>query len=133
MASKDEPAGRTGFAILLFQDIAVIPIIAFIPLLGYEVMNEGSAGGNQNTLTIIGVIAGIFVVGRYFLKYLLGFVAATHLREVFTALSLLLVCGIAMVMEMIGVSMALGAFLAGVLLADSEYRHALESDIECPR
>jgi len=122
------PAGKTGFSILLFQDIAVIPIIAIIPLLGFEVLNDGSS--DISALTVVGVIVAILVVGRYILHPIMRFVASTDLREIFTALSLLLVFGIAMVMEMIGISMALGAFLAGVLLADSPYRHTLESDIE---
>ena len=122
------PAGRTGFSVLLFQDIAVIPIIALIPLLGFKIIDGG--GDHHSTLVIIGVMFGIFVIGRFFLRHIFGFVASTHLREVFTALSLLLVSGIAAIMETLGISKALGAFLAGVLLADSEYRHALESDIE---
>ena len=122
------PAGRTGFSVLLFQDIAVIPIIALIPLLGFEIIDGG--GDHHSTPVIIGVMFGIFVIGRFFLRHIFGFVASTHLREVFTALSLLLVSGIAAIMETLGISKALGAFLAGVLLADSEYRHALESDIE---
>ena len=124
------PAGRTGFSVLLFQDIAVIPIIALIPLLGFGAQAAGDGGGNQSALMIIGVIGAILVVGRFFLRHIFAFVAATRLREVFTALSLLLVSGIAAIMDMLGISMALGAFLAGVLLANSEYRHALESDIE---
>lgn len=127
------PAGRTGFSVLLFQDIAVVPIIALIPLLGFAVVeggNTGGAGDTQSTPVIIGVMLGIFVIGRFFLRHIFGFVASTHLREVFTALSLLLVVGIAAIMETLGISKALGAFLAGVLLANSEYRHALESDIE---
>ena len=122
--------GRTGFSILLFQDIAVIPIIAVIPLL-VATSSSGVAEQNEvSTLVIVAVMASIFIAGRYLLRHIFRFVASTHLREIFTALSLLLVCGIAAIMSMIGVSMALGAFLAGVLLADSEYRHALESDIE---
>ena len=126
------PAGKTGFSVLLFQDIAVIPIIALIPLLGFEVVDgaHAGAGGQQSTLVIIGVMFGIFVIGRFFLRHIFGFVASTHLREVFTALSLLLVSGITAIMDLLGISKALGAFLAGVLLANSEYRHALESDIE---
>lgn len=122
------PAGRTGFSILLFQDIAVIPIIAIIPLLGYEVLND--AKSDISALAVVGVIVAVLVVGHYVLHPVMRFVASTDLREIFTALSLLLVVGIAMIMDMIGVSMALGAFLAGVLLADSPYRHTLESDIE---
>jgi len=123
------PAGSTGFSVLLFQDIAVVPIIALIPLLGFAPATE-NAGGAQSTPVIIAVVLGVFVVGRFFLRHIFAFVAATGVREVFTALSLLVVGGIAILMEHLGLSMALGAFLAGVLLADSEYRHALESDIE---
>ncbi len=123
------PAGRTGFSVLLFQDIAVIPIIALIPLLGLESV-AGEAGAGPSTPVIIGVMLALFIVGRFFLRHIFAFVASIHLREVFTALSLLLVSGSAAIMDMLGISMALGAFLAGVLLADSEYRHALESDIE---
>jgi len=124
------PAGRTGFSILLFQDIAVIPIIALIPLLGFELINSEGADQNLSTLTIVVVMGVIFTLGRIILHQVMRFVASTQLREVFTALSLLLVFGIAMIMDMVGVSMALGAFMAGVLMADSPYRHALESDIE---
>ena len=121
------PAGKTGFSVLLFQDIAVVPIIMLIPLLGSEIVTSGD---RQSTPVIIGAMLGIFIIGRFFLHHIFGFVAATRLREVFTALSLLLVGGIAAIMELLGISKALGAFLAGVLLANSEYRHALESDIE---
>lgn len=124
------PAGKTGFSVLLFQDIAVIPIIALIPLLGLELGSREHEFTGQSTLVISVVILAIFVIGRFSLRHIFGFVAATHAREVFTALSLLLVSGSAIIMDMLGISMALGAFLAGVLLADSEYRHALESDIE---
>ncbi len=121
--------GKTGFSILLFQDISVIPIIALIPLLSGS-PDQDSEHTQVSALIIIGVVVGIFVVGRYALRHIFRIVAATHLPELFTALSLLLVCGIAVIMNMIGVSMALGAFLAGVILADSEYRHVLESDIQ---
>jgi len=120
------PAGATGFSVLLFQDIAVVPIIALIPLLGFA----PAADDGASTPVIVAVVLGIFVIGRFFLRHIFAFVAAIKVREVFTALSLLVVCGIAILMDYLGLSMALGAFLAGVLLADSEYRHALESDIE---
>ncbi len=122
------PAGRTGFSVLLFQDIAVIPIIALIPLLGFELLNADD-GRDLSTVTIVAVLVAILLGGRYLLHHVMRFVASTRLPEIFTALSLLLVCGIAFIMDMIGVSMALGAFVAGVLLADSPYRHTLESDI----
>jgi len=124
------PAGKASFSILLFQDIAVIPIIALIPLLGFELLNDEASSATLSTPIIIAVFVSIFIVGRYLLKHLLNFVASVHLREIFTALSLLLVSSISLIMNLIGVSMALGAFLAGVLMADSPYRHALESDIE---
>ncbi len=130
------PAGKSGFSVLLFQDIAVIPIIALIPLLAVEISDyqNGSGGGTggdaHSALVAIGVMCAIFVFGKFFLRRIFAFVAATRLREVFTALSLLLVSGIAAIMGALGISMALGAFLAGVLLANSEYRHVLESDIE---
>lgn len=126
------PAGKSGFSVLLFQDIAVIPIIALIPLLAVEISDyqNGSGGDAHSALVAIGVMCAIFVFGKFFLRRIFAFVAATRLREVFTALSLLLVSGIAAIMGALGISMALGAFLAGVLLANSEYRHVLESDIE---
>ena len=124
------PLGKTGFSILLFQDISVVPIIALIPLLASKVITESSEHSTVSGLMIFGVFVGIFVVGRYALRHIFRFVASTHLPEIFTALSLLLVCGLAYTMHIIGVSMALGAFLGGVILADSEYRHALESDIQ---
>jgi len=125
------PAGHSGFSILLFQDMAVIPMLAVIPLLGVSAADEA---GNQfdwlALLQAVGVIVLIIVGGRFALRPVLRLVAATELREVFTAFSLLLVIATALLMQAVGMSMALGAFLAGVLLAESEYRHALESDIE---
>jgi glutathione-regulated potassium-efflux system ancillary protein KefC len=123
------PTGRTGFAILLFQDIAAIPLLAVIPLLATQkVAATGPAW--LPAAQVFGAIAGVIVIGRYLTRPLLRIIAATDLREVFTAFTLLLVIGIAEIMSLAGVSMALGAFLAGVLLASSEYRHALETDIE---
>jgi glutathione-regulated potassium-efflux system ancillary protein KefC len=125
------PTGQSGFAILLFQDIAAIPLLAIIPLLGGAV--AGAASGEPGWLPAakaFGAIAAVIIVGLYLTRPLLRLIAATDLREVFTAFSLLLVIGIAQVMTMAGLSMGLGAFLAGVLLASSEYRHALETDIE---
>jgi len=125
------PAGHSGFSVLLFQDIAVIPMLAVIPLLGVSTADEASSGFDWLALLqAIGVIVLIIVGGRYALRPVLRLVAATELREVFTAFSLLLVIATALLMQAAGMSMALGAFLAGVLLAESEYRHALESDIE---
>jgi glutathione-regulated potassium-efflux system ancillary protein KefC len=122
------PVGRTAFAILLFQDIAAIPLLALVPLLARASGSEQGVGwwpAGQALLAILLVVA----VGRYLTRPILRRLARTGVREVFTAFALLLVFGIALLMASVGVSMALGAFLAGVLLASSEYRHALESDI----
>jgi glutathione-regulated potassium-efflux system ancillary protein KefC len=125
------PAGHSGFSVLLFQDIAVIPMLAVIPLLGVGSTEEASSGFDWHALLqAIAVIGLIVIGGRFALRPVLRLIAATGLREVFTAFSLLLVIGTALLMQAVGMSMALGAFLAGVLLAESEYRHALESDIE---
>jgi glutathione-regulated potassium-efflux system ancillary protein KefC len=119
--------GRTSFAILLFQDIAAIPLLVVIPLL--------SASGDT-TLSWEGPVQGILavlavvVLGRYVIPPVIRRVASLHQREVFTACALLLVLGIAQLMAAVDVSMGLGAFLAGVLLAGSEFRHALVSDLE---
>jgi glutathione-regulated potassium-efflux system ancillary protein KefC len=132
MAEKNllaAPVGRTAFAILLFQDIAAIPLLAFVPLLGSG--SGGDAGsGWIAAAKAVGAIVAVFVIGRFLTRPILRALARTGLREVFTAFTLLLVLGIALLMAAAGVSMALGAFLAGVLLADSEYRHALETDIQ---
>ena len=124
------PAGQASFSILLFQDIAAIPMIAIVPLLG--VPEEAGGGGNawQAVLKVVVVLAGLIVAGRFLVRPLLRFIAKTDTREIFTAFALLLVIAISLLMQWVGVSMALGAFMAGVLLADSEYRHALESDLE---
>ncbi|CAN7521945.1 Glutathione-regulated potassium-efflux system protein KefC [compost metagenome] len=126
------PAGAASFGILLFQDIAAIPMIALLPLLatqGAEGAGPGAAGwlAAGKAVAVIGaVVAG----GRYLVRPALRFIARTDMREMFTAFALLLVVGIALMMDAVGLSMALGTFLAGVLLADSEYRHALEADLE---
>ena len=123
------PTGRSAFAILLFQDIAAIPLLAAVPLLAAHA-DTPDAPAWQRALIAFAAIAGVVVIGRYLTRPALRLVASTQLREVFTAFALLLVIGIAQLMSLAGLSMALGAFLAGVLLAGSEYRHALESDIE---
>lgn len=122
------PSGKAGFAILLFQDIAAIPMIAIIPLLG--VSEAGDGHGWLGAARVIGVIAALIFAGRYLIRPVLRIIAKTELREIFTAFALLLVIGIGLVMQLVGMSMALGTFLAGVLLAESEYRHALETDLE---
>lgn len=123
------PTGQAGFAILLFQDIAAIPLLAIVPLLGAQAAANADPGW-LSALKAFGAIASVIVIGLYLTRPLLRIVAATDLREVFTAFALLLVIGISQVMLLAGLSMGLGAFLAGVLLASSEYRHALETDIE---
>jgi len=124
------PAGHTGFSILLFQDLAVIPVLALLPLLGGS---GGAQGANPVWIDVaegIGAILAVVVVGRLLTRPLFRFIADAGLREVFTAFSLFIVVGIALLMQAAGLSMALGAFLAGVLLAESEYRRAVETDIE---
>ncbi len=126
------PAGAAGFGILLFQDVAAIPMIALLPLLaagGAEAGPHGAAGW-LGAAKAVGVIGAVVVGGRYLVRPALRFIARTDMREMFTAFALLLVVGIALMMDAVGLSMALGTFLAGVLLADSEYRHALEADLE---
>jgi len=130
--------GETSFSVLLFQDIAVIPILVVMPLLAvhgdsmvqtHTSLIAGFQGWVQ-ALIVACVIAAVIAAGRYLSNYLFLAIARTHLREVFTALSLAVVVGITLLMQMIGVSPALGTFVAGVVLANSEYRHTLETDIE---
>lgn len=126
-----EPYGRRTFSILLFQDIAIAPILALLPLLASA---GGSGGGFLQTLTGIGLALGAIVlvvlVGRYALNPLFRVLAGSGAREVMTAAALLIVLGAAVLMEQVGLSMAMGAFIAGVLLAESNFRHELEADIE---
>jgi glutathione-regulated potassium-efflux system ancillary protein KefC len=122
------PTGRQAFAVLLFQDIAAIPLLAAVPLLAHS-GGDGTPGWQRAALAAA-AIAGVLVIGRYLTRPILRVIAGTGIREVFTAFALLLVIGIAQLMTLAGISMALGAFLAGVLLASSEFRHALETDIE---
>lgn len=126
----NQPHGRLAFAILLFQDIAAIPLIAMVPLLAGSDHPTTTSQGLQHGLEVLGSIAVVIIGGRYLLRPVFRIVAKTGLREVSTATALLVVIGTAWLMELVGVSMALGAFLAGLLLADSEYRHELESQIE---
>jgi monovalent cation:proton antiporter-2 (CPA2) family protein len=120
--------GRAAFAVLLFQDLAVIPILAVIPLLG----GAGGAGDDFLARALLSgsAIAALVFGGRYLLRPVFRLVAALGGHEIFTAASLLVVTGAAYIMHVAGVSMGLGAFLAGVLLADSEFRHQLEAEIE---
>ncbi|MBG6142212.1 CPA2 family monovalent cation:H+ antiporter-2/glutathione-regulated potassium-efflux system ancillary protein KefC [Labrenzia sp. EL_142] len=144
--------GQNSFSVLLTQDIAVIPMLAILPLLagahGGSGGSEAHAGGEHGEaaahggealaalpgwaqgLIILAVIAAIIFAGRHLLRPVFRFIAEAHLREIFTATALLLVIGIALLMDFVGLSPALGTFLAGVVLSDSDYRHELESDIE---
>jgi glutathione-regulated potassium-efflux system ancillary protein KefC len=126
-------SGQAAFSILLFQDVAAIPILALMPLLGVvTVSNEAVApvAYAEVALKIIAIIAGIVLGGRLLLRPVFRWIARSRTPEIFTAAALLLVVGISALMLLAGLSMALGAFLAGVLLAESEYRRELETDIE---
>lgn len=122
--------GRTAFAILLFQDLAAIPLLAVIPVLGVAGAEMFAAPDVHAGLKSLVVVGTVVVGGRLALRPLLREVAASGLPEIFTAAALLVVIGTALIVHFAGLSMALGAFLAGVLLADSEFRHELEADIE---
>lgn len=120
-------SGQLGFSVLLFQDLAVIPALALVPLLA------GNGDDHPDWVKIgikVLVFAGVLVGGRYLLRPVFRFIAASGVREVFTAATLLLVLGSALFMDALGLSMALGTFIAGVLLAESEYRHELEIAID---
>lgn len=135
-------AGQGSFAVLLFQDIAVIPMLALFPLLATEPATAQAGGEHASTtlidslptwlqpVVVLGSVAAIIITGRYLTPPLFRIVARTGMRELFTATALLLVVGIAVLMTTVGLSPALGTFLAGVVLANSEYRHELESDID---
>ena len=140
--------GESSFSVLLFQDIAVIPMLALLPLLAMPetagvalVETSGEAHGSggsfvdhmpgwQRALVTIGAMAAVIGGGSYLTRPLFRYVAAARLREIFTAVALMIVIGIASLMTVVGLSPALGTFLAGVVLANSEYRHELESDID---
>lgn len=134
------PGGEASFAVLLFQDIAVIPILALLPLLAVSESSLPAGGhgtslltglpGWTQTLIVLGVVAAIVAAGRYLINPLFRIIARTEIRELFTAAALLLVVGVSLLMTLVGLSAALGTFLAGVVLANSEFRHELESDIE---
>jgi len=130
-------AGKSSFAVLLFQDIAVIPILAIIPLLATtekEVKNirEGFLGviDQYPTITIVVAVTAIIFLGKFVFSPLLHWIAKVHMRELFTASALFLVIAVSWLMDLAGISAALGAFLAGVLMANSEFRHELESNLE---
>jgi glutathione-regulated potassium-efflux system protein KefB len=122
--------GRHAFAILLFQDVAAIPLLALVPVLGLSRMQPDFSHTAMVGLRDIALIAAIVVGGRYLLRPLFRAAAKTHIPEVFTASALLVVMGTAWIMGEAGMSMSLGAFLAGVLLADSEYRPEIEAQID---
>lgn len=132
--------GQNSFSVLLFQDIAVIPILAILPLLAF---NAAAAANGSNgstiledlpvglqTLVVLGAVAVIILAGRFLVVPILRIIAKSRVRELFTATALLIVVSIASLMQLVGLSAALGTFLAGVILANSEYRHELESDLE---
>lgn len=122
------PAGEAAFSVLLFQDLAVIPLMLLLALL---VPHSGKTGVEWlNIAKAVGVIVFVVLAGQYLLRPVLRYIANTGLREIFIAFALFLVMGVALLMQLVGLSMALGAFLAGVLLADSEYRQELELDID---
>lgn len=133
-------AGQNSFAVLLFQDIAIIPIIAFLPLLGNGAEAPGAHGESSawmahlpawaRALATLGAVALIIAVARLGMRRVFQAIARTRQREAFTGAALLLVIGVALLMTRVGLSPALGAFVAGVVLANSEYRHELESDLE---
>lgn len=140
--------GQSSFSVLLFEDIAVIPMLALIPLLALPeltaALSHAADGGDhgpamslvdglngwQTALVNIVAIAAVVVAGSYLTGPIFRFIAAAQLRELFTATALMMVIGIALLMSLVGLSPALGTFLAGVVLANSEYRHELESDID---
>lgn len=122
--------GRSAFAILLFQDLAVIPIMAMLPFLAESAADPSSQGGMKQILFAVGTILAVILAGRFLARPLFRLVASTGNHEIFTALSLLIVIGVSLLMDQVGLSMALGSFLGGVILADSEYRHELESNLE---
>lgn len=138
--------GQSSFSVLLFQDIAVIPMLALLPLLAVKgaasavaangvilvaAEQQGSAlPGWQQALLVVATVGGIVVGGRFLMRPVFRFIATTQLQEIFTATALLLVIGITLAMQQVGLSPALGTFVAGVVLAENEYRHELETDIE---
>lgn len=135
------PPGRSAFAVLLFQDIAVIPMLALFPLLGHVAVTaaagpahapEGLAAAPSwvQPLAVVGAVALVIASGRLLVRPLFRFIAKSGQREIFTAMALALVVGVAVLMQSVGLSPALGAFVAGVVLADSEFRREIEADIE---
>jgi monovalent cation:proton antiporter-2 (CPA2) family protein len=124
------PHGRTAFGILLFQDLAAIPTLALVPLLGTGVGSAQAPMSTGRAIAAVAVLATLVIAGRFLVRPVLRFIAAARSPEVSTAAALLVVVGTGLVMQAVGLSMAMGAFVAGVLLAGSEYRHELEANIE---
>jgi monovalent cation:proton antiporter-2 (CPA2) family protein len=137
---RQGPVGRAAFAVLLLQDLSVIPLFALLPLLATHAPTAAAAEartslvsnlpGWAQALWVLAAVAAVIGGGRYLTRPVFRFIAASRLREIFTASALLLVVGVAVLMQMVGLSPALGAFLAGVVLAESEFRRELETDIE---
>lgn len=123
------PHGKAAFGILLFQDIVAIPLLAAIPLLGHT-QNPGDGYTGAMALKAVAVLLLVVSVGRYAMRQLFRAVAWTQMREIFTATALLIVIGTGWLMNSVGLSMGLGAFLAGVLMADSEFRHEIEAQVD---
>ncbi len=138
-----QASGKASFSVLLFQDISVVPILALIPLMAGRAVTQAASSHEEvrhiagleitgwvQVLLMLVVITGIVIIGLYLVKYVFRIIARTGLREIFTATALLLVIATALLMDLVGLSPALGAFLSGVVLANNEYRHELEADIE---
>lgn len=131
-------AGKNVFSVLLFQDISVIPMLALLPLIAVAHGTDDGHGTSliadlpawAQALAVFAAVGGIILAGRYLMRPLFRMVAATHIREIFVAFALLIVVGITLLMQQVGLSAALGTFLAGVVLAESEYRHELEMDLD---
>ena len=130
-------AGQSCFSVLLFQDIAVIPILALLPLMAtsHAADDHGASliadlPGWMQAVAVLAAVAAIILAGRYLMRPLFRMVAASGIREIFVAFALLIVVGITLLMQFVGLSAALGTFLAGVVLAESEYRHELEMDLD---
>ncbi|MEZ5307052.1 MAG: monovalent cation:proton antiporter-2 (CPA2) family protein [Pyrinomonadaceae bacterium] len=141
LAEKDllrDEGGQSSFHVLLFQDLAVIPILAVLPLLTINKSGEHQGSTTPiaelpvgfQTLAVLGAVALVVLAGRFLIVPLIRMIARARLREMFTAAALLIVVSIAFLMQLVGLSAALGTFLAGVILSNSEYRHELESDLQ---
>jgi len=124
------PRGQQMVSILLFEDMLIVPLLALVAFMSPEAAGDGSGSRVTSVLMGIAVLAGLIVAGLYLLNPLFRLLAVTRAREVMTAAALLVVLGAALLMEMGGLSMAMGAFLAGVLLSESTFRHQIEADVE---